>query len=64
MRNVTNLGSPFLLAVIQEGAKQAAVEVVQHGDKEELVELKGCWELQSEREDIFTAELIYLLLLF
>lgn len=31
-RNVTNLGSPLLLAVIQEGAKQAAVEVVQHGD--------------------------------
>jgi len=36
---------PLLLAAVQEGAEQAAVQVVQHGDQQQLVELKGCWEL-------------------
>lgn len=46
----TYLGRPLLLTVIEERTKQAAVEMVQHCDQEELVELKGCWELQSESE--------------
>lgn len=41
------LGRPLLLAVVEEGSKQAAVEVVQHGDQEELVELKRCWKLEE-----------------
>lgn len=43
----THLGCPLLFTVVEEGAEQAAVEVVQHRDQEELVELEGCWELQS-----------------
>lgn len=43
----TYLGCPFLFAVTQECTKQAAVEVVQDRDQEQLVELEGRWKLQS-----------------
>lgn len=45
------LGCPFLFAVIEECTKQTAVQVVQHCDEEQLVELKGCWELTSHLPD-------------
>lgn len=38
------------LAVVQEGAKAAAVQVIQDCYEKMLVELKGCWELQKEQK--------------
>ncbi len=49
-KNRTNLGCSLLFAVIEECPKQAAVEVIEHGDQEQLVELKGCWELHSDKQ--------------
>lgn len=40
------------LAVEEEGAKQAAVQVVQDGDQEMLVEFKGIGELWREEKNI------------
>lgn len=42
----TNLGRPLLLAAVEEGTEQTAVEVLQHGDQEQLVELKRRRELE------------------
>lgn len=50
VRNGKNLGCPLLFTVIEECTKQTAVKVVQHCDQEYLIELKGCWELQSEEQ--------------
>lgn len=44
------LGCPLLLAVIEERPKQTTVQMIQHRDQEQLVELKGCWELQSKQK--------------
>lgn len=40
---------PLLFAVAQECPKQAAVQVVQDGDQEVLVELKSCRKLQAKQ---------------
>lgn len=45
--NMTNLGRPLLFAVVEKRTKQTAVEVLQHGDQEQLVELKCRRELES-----------------
>lgn len=39
------------LAVVEEGSEATAVEVVQDGQQEALVELKGCGKLTGEEED-------------
>lgn len=49
-RNGMYLGRSLLLTVVKECTKQTAVEVVQQCDEEQLIELKGCWELQAEED--------------
>lgn len=44
------LGRSLFLTVVKECTKQTAVEVVQQCDEEQLIELKGCWELQAEED--------------
>lgn len=48
----TNLLNSFLLAVVEECAKQAAIQVVQDGDEEQLVELERSWELNNKQKNI------------
>ena len=46
---VTYIGKPLLLTVVEESSKEAAVQVVQHSDEEMLIELKGIRELQNRQ---------------
>ncbi len=37
--------APFLVRVVEKGAEEAGVQVVEHRCQEVLVELEGIWEL-------------------
>jgi len=50
-RRLPYLLHSLLLAAAQEGPKQTAVEVIQDGYQEVLVELKCCRKLQTEPEN-------------
>lgn len=49
-----DLGNPLLFTVAEECPEEAAVEVIQHRDEEQLVELKGRWELRPQKKHAIT----------
>lgn len=51
---------PLLFAVTQECPKQAAVQVVQDGDQEVFVKLKGCRELKKGNKNSFIRKTVLL----
>lgn len=49
--NGTCLFHSLLFTVVKECTKQAAVEVIQDGDEEELIKLKGSGKLRTHYKD-------------